>query len=163
MHRRRNFTSTYCGFNVRLAQCLNNSVLNVPSRGLLRDYESSDWPLFQALILSLMAAAAVVLQVGSVAQLMVATSSPPPVPLSAASLGPVITGPGSRDRIATHCCCHTLLTLLMCMWLSLSLCWLLPRCQLPRLGRDCLVHVAISTQTGSRVTAHTVRVPEVGG
>ena len=49
MHRRRNFTSTYRGFNVRLAQCLNNSVLNVPSRGLLRDYESSDGPSFQAL------------------------------------------------------------------------------------------------------------------
>ena len=92
-----------CGFNVRLAKCLN-SVFNVTSRDFLCDYESSDWPLFQALILSLMAAAAVVLQVGSVAQLTVATSSPPPVPLSAASLGPVITGPGSRDRIATHCC-----------------------------------------------------------
>ena len=71
MHRHRNFTSTHCGFNVRLAKCLN-SVFNVTSRDFLCDYESSDWPLFQALILSLMAAAAVVLQVGSVAQLTVA-------------------------------------------------------------------------------------------
>ena len=52
--------STYRGVNTRLEKCLH-SVLNVkalkegfqpgegPSRGLLRDYEPSDEPSFQAL------------------------------------------------------------------------------------------------------------------